>query len=131
MSRNLKIYLAFSVVWSLMFFAVLDWATADTHSRWWACALGGLAYGVGFAVLGYVLGRPDDQREVRYSLNYAYAAVSNITSAVIGTAWILLFKPEAYWWLFVYVPIVVFFIVYGLAVQRRTVKGFSDQELFR
>lgn len=131
MTRNLKWYLVFSVSWSVVFFATLDWGLAGGQHRW-PLAIAGIVYGLGFALLGYLLGRPDDQSAVRYSLRHAYAAVSSVASATIGVAWLVLFRPPGMMSaLPFYVIVIAVIAALGVWYARRSIKGMSPEELFR
>lgn len=94
-------------------------------------ALAGMTYGFGFALVGFLLGRPDDQSAVRYNLGHAYAAVGNIVSAGVGTLWILAFRPSAIGAVPVYVAIIVAFAAIGVVLARRSIKGMSRERLFQ
>lgn len=131
MTRNLKCYLAFSIGWSVVFFAMLGWALTEPVSRWPFAAGGGIIYGLGFALGGYLLGRPDDQSKVRYNLGYAYAAVSNIASAVVGTIWIILFRPSGLVGVPVYLAVIAVFGIAGVAMHRKSIKGISAEDIFQ
>jgi len=132
MTRNLKWYLVFCVIWSVVFFAALSWGLADERHRWPYLATAGVVYGLGFALLGYLLGRPDDQSAVRYSLRHRYAAVSSVASATIGIAWLLLFRPPGMMpALPFYVIVIAVVAAVGVWCARRSIKGMSPEELFR
>jgi len=131
MTRNLKWYLVFSVVWSVAFFAVLNSWLSLPAGAWPEIAVAGVIYGVGFAVLGSLLGRGDAQSKVRYSLGYAYGAVGNIASAAIGTLWVVLFRPGTPLDTVPYLSIIAVFAVIGAVQARRSIKGMSNAALFR
>jgi len=130
MTRNLKWYIAFSVAWSVMFFVSLNWGLDDPRGRWPYIAIAGVTYGVGFWLLGYLLGRSDEQSAVRYSLRHAYAAVSSIVSATIGTLWTVFFRPATVLSI-LYIAIIVILALVGVAQARRSIKGMSNEELFQ
>lgn len=131
MTKNLKWYLAFSVLWSVAFFAVLNSWLSVPAGPWLQIAAAGVIYGVGFAVLGSLLGRGDAQSEVRYSLGYAYAAVGNIASATVGVLWVVFFRPVTFWDTVPYLSIIAVFAVIGAVQARRSIKGMSNSVLFR
>jgi hypothetical protein len=131
MTRNLKAYLAFSVVWSLTFFTSLNWGLVDPRYRWPYIIAASVIYGLGFALVGYLLGRPDDQSAVRYDLRRAYSAVSNIASATIGTLWIIFFQPSGRAGIPIYITILVAFWIVGGIQARCSIKGMSAEELFQ
>lgn len=131
MTKNLKWYLMFSVVWSLAFFTVLDWGIADPQSSRPYVLGAAIAYGLGFALVGHLLGRPDDQAAVRYDLRSAYAAVSSLVSAAIGTLWILFFQPSAIRGIPVYLAAIAALWVIGAIHAKRSIKGTSAKELFQ
>lgn len=131
MTRNLKWYLAFSVVWSVTFFTTLNWGLADPRYRWPYIVAASIIYGLGFALTGYLLGRPDDQSAVRYDLRRAYSAVSNLASATIGTLWILFFQPSGLRWIPVYLAVAAVFWTVGGLQARQSIKGMSAEDLFQ
>ncbi len=131
MTKNLKWYLAFSVVWSLTFFTALNWGLVDPRYRWPYIIAASITYGLGFALAGYLLGRRDDQSAVRYDLRRAYAAVSNMASATIGTLWIIFFQPSGLVGVPIYVAILVAVWLLGGIQARRSIKGMSAEELFQ
>ena len=131
MTRNLKWYLAFSLAWSVTFFRALNWGLTDPRYRWPYIIAAGITYGLGFALVGYLLGRPDDQGAVRYDLRLAYSAVSNATSAAIGTLWIIFFQPSGLVGIPIYLAAIVVFWAIGAMQARRSIKGMSAEELFQ
>ena len=131
MTRNLKWYLAFSIAWSAVFFAALEWGLVAPQDRWALIIAAAVTYGIGFYVVGYALGRSDDQSAVRYDLRRAYSAVSNLASATIGTVWILGFQRTGIAGVPVYLGVMVAFWALGALQARRTIKGMSAEELFQ
>lgn len=131
MTRNLKWYLAFAVIWSVAFFTALDWALGDPRYRWPYILTAGVVYGVGFYLVGYLLGKRDDQSAVRYDLRLAYSAVSNLASATIGTIWIVFFQPSGLPGVPVYLAALAVFWAIGIIKTRRTIKGMPAEELFQ
>ena len=119
------------MLWSVGFFIALDWGTAEADERGIYIALAAITYAVGFTVAGYLLGKPDDQSKVRYNLKDAYAAVSNITSAIMGSIWLVFFKPQDAWTLGIYLPIIVLVGWIGYLNYKKSVKGMDNKELFQ
>lgn len=131
MTRNLKAYLVFSIIWSVLFFAVLGWGIANSAERWPYILLAAVTYGGGFGLVGYYFGKRDDQSRVRYSLGDAYGATSNLTSAVIGSIWIVLFRPGDAWTVAIYLLLMAVVAVLGLIKYRKSIKGMKNTELFQ
>ena len=131
MTKNLKRYLAFSLLWSAAFFAVLNSWLRVPAGPWLQIAAAAVIYGIGFAVLGSLLGRGDTQSEVRYGLGYAYAAVGNIASAAIGVVWVVFFRPITLWDTVPYLSVIAVFALIGAVQARRSIKGMSNSVLFR
>jgi len=131
MTKNLKWFLAFSLLWSAAFFAVLHSSLRVPAGPWLQVGAAAVIYGIGFAVLGSLLGRGDAQSEVRYSLGYAYAAVGNIASATVGVLWIVFFRPYTFWDTVPYLSIIAVFAVIGAVQARRSIKDMSNSVLFR
>lgn len=131
MTKKLKLYLILSIIWSVVFFTVLNWGTANSDVRWPYILVSAATYGLGFALVGFLFGKQDDQSKVRYSLSSAYAATSNITSAIIGSLWIIFFKSKDVWTLAVYIPIIVFVAIIGYFNYKKSIKGMDKKELFK
>jgi hypothetical protein len=130
-TRNLKVFAGFSVIWSLAFFVVLNWATLNSEQRWPAILGAAVVYGTGFAVVGRFLGRRDDQSSVRYSLEYAYSATSHWISAVIGSLWMLFFRPSDAWFLLLYLPVITLLAWLGYRSYQKSIKGIKSSKLFQ
>lgn len=131
MTRNLKWYAAFAIVWSAAFFTALDWGLIQPRERFFAIIGASVLYGAGFWVMGYVLGRGDDQSVVRYDLRRAYSAVSNIASAAVGTVWILGFQRSGMAGIPIYLGAVALFWAFGAMQARKSIKGMPAEELFQ
>lgn len=131
LTKNLKLYLLFCIVWSLLFFTALNYALLMPEQRWPLVVISALVYGVGFWIVGYMLGKRDDQSKVRYGLEDAYSATSNISSAIIGGLWILFFKLESAWALVIYFLIIVTVAFIGYSKYRKSIKGMKNKELFQ
>jgi hypothetical protein len=131
MTRNLKVFAAFSLGWSVAFFAVLNWGTEASSERWPYIVAAAAAYGTGFALVGRWLGKHDDQSKVRYSLEHAYSATSNLISAGAGSLWIGLFRPQESWFLAVYLPLVLALAWLGFRSYQRSIKGIKSDQLFK
>ncbi len=131
MTRNSKLYAGFCVIWSVGFFSVLHWALFDQEGRWPYIVASALTYGMGFAIMGALLGRFDKASSTRHDLQLLYSSTSNIISFFIGGLWILLFRGEHWWEL----PIAGGFLAVALGLtlraSRRRIKGMSKQELFK
>lgn len=130
-TRNLKWYAGFAIVWSTAFFAALDWGLAQPRERFLAIIGASVLYGAGFWVMGYALGRDDDQSAVRYDLRRAYSAVSNIASAAVGTVWILGFQRSGMPGIPIYLGGVALFWTLGALQARKSIKGMPAEELFQ
>ncbi len=131
MTTNLKLYAIFSILWSIGFFYALNWGTSASEERWPYIVISAITYGLGFAIVGFLLGKSDDQSKVRYSLSAAYSATSNIVSAIIGSIWIVFFKPQDRWTLAVYLPIIAIVAYIGYLTYKKSIKGMDNKELFK
>lgn len=131
MTKNLKWYSVFGAMWSLAFFTALNWGLVDPRYRWPYIIAASITYGLGYALMGYLLGRSDDQGAVRYDLRRAYSAVSNVASAVIGTLWIIFFQPSGLVGVPIYLTAIAVLWTVGAMQARRSIKGMSAEELFQ
>lgn len=130
MTRNLKWYAAFSLTWSLPFYALLNWGVANANRRWplfWAAAV---VYGAGFALLGQYLGRRETGK-IRYNIRAAYVATSFSVSALVFALWVVIWQPSQ-WPGLVGFGLISAVVVASVFVKFRTsVKGFNSRELFK
>jgi hypothetical protein len=131
MTNNLKLYILFSLLWSIVFFAALNWGTAESSSRWPYITLSAVIYGSGFALVGYILGKQDDQSKARYSLEHAYSATSQIVSVTVGAIWIIFFRPQQSWFLLMYIPFFALLAILGYINYKKSIKGMDKKELFK
>ena len=131
MTRNLKIYTLFCILWSLLFFTGLNWGTALPEERGLFIGVFALTYGLGFALLGYLLGKNDDDSKVRYGLSQAYSATSNFTSAIIGGVWVVFFKREDLWSLVLYSVGIAVLLAIGVYNYKKSIKGMKNKDLFQ
>ena len=131
MTSNLKWYMVFSALWSLPFFAVLHWALFDQQNRWQYILVAALAYGIGFAIVGALLGRHDSQAKTRYNLSLLYGLTSNSISFFIGALWILLFRGSHWWELIAAGMFMVVSVCLQLLANRGRIKGMNKGELFK
>lgn len=131
MTKQLSKFAVFCVAWSIAFFAVLDWALQDEEQRWpyiWAAAI---TYGLGFGLSGFLFGRLDDQKNVRYDLRLRYSLTSTILSFVVGAFYIALFNPSSWLMLVIYVAIALVFTVPHFMASKKSIKGMDKKELFK
>jgi len=130
MTANLKLYAFFSILWSLLFFAALNWGIADTESRWPAIWTASVVYGIGFSVVGKWLGERDSTKS-RINLRGIYMLVSFSISGVIGGFWLALFHPGELWHLLIYTAIATVVVGSIFYRYRNSVKGMKNEELFK
>lgn len=131
MTSNLKKFMAFSVVWSILFYTGLNWGVIDSEHRWPVILMCSLIYGIGFNLMGKRLGRADDGSKVRYSLGLAYGAVATLIPSSFGIAWLLLFHHQETWHLIFYLLPILIIFSYGMLLYRRTIKGMKKEKLFQ
>lgn len=132
MTRNLKLFILFSLLWSVPFYTALNWVQADEATRGPWMLLFSTLYGVGFSIAGKQLGKHDDQSRVRYSLGIRYGFASLLSSALVGVIWVIVWKPSQLQ------SFVLYFgtsIIIGLAIasylSRHGIKGMPKKELFK
>ncbi len=116
---------------TLPFFSVLHWALFDSEQRWPYLVAAGPIYGLGFGIMGALLGRFDSQAKSRHSLSLLYSLTSTSISFLIGAGWLVIFRGQ-HWW---EVAIAAAFTLISIALMwfcnRGRIKGMSKQELFR
>lgn len=131
MTRNLKLYAIFSILWSVAFFACLQVLLADPQKYSLLLTVTAFTYALGFALVGWLLSKTDDQSRVRYSLSWRYSLISTIASFVIGAGWVVLFRPSAWPSLVIYLLIASLFLMPEHLSERRSIKGVTKRELFK
>ncbi len=130
MTKNLKLYAAFTIVWSIIFYTVLNWGVADPNHRWPVMWTGAFVYGTGFTFVGKYLGRRE-KGQVRHNVRLAYVATSMGLSGIIGALWVALFHPEQWWQILVFAIIAGGFTWHVFVKYRHSVKGMKGEELFK
>lgn len=68
MTRNLRLFAAFCVLWSVAFFYVLNWALYAPEERSLYILVAAITYGIGFGISGFLFGRADSARNSRLNL---------------------------------------------------------------
>jgi len=131
MTKNLKLFALFSLLWAVPYYWILDWSIADMSGRWPIFAVAGVAFMVGFSVVGYLLGRGDDESAVRYNLRHAYASASCLPVVFVGSLWVILFRPLASMALAVYLAIMAVVLIIGVIEYSCSIKGMSSKKLFK
>lgn len=131
MTKHLKLLAAFSVVWSVAFFSVLHWCLFAPEERWLVIAVAATVYGLGFGLAGWVLGKRDSQRKVRYDLGWRYSMTSTVISFMVGSLWVVWFRPEAWTSLVIYLLITAVIQLPHFFASRASIKGIEKKELFK
>lgn len=132
MTRNLKLFILFSLLWSIPFFVALNWVQADSNSRGPWMLLFSTVYGVGFSIVAKNLGKRDDQHKVRYSLGVRYGFASLLASAFVGSIWIILWQPDQLGsFAFSYITAVIIGLAIAYYLSRKGIKGMPKKEIFK
>jgi MFS family permease len=131
MTRNLKLFALFSVVWSIPFFMVLHWMLFNPESRGPIMLLASPIYGIGFSVAGHHLGKRDDQSKVRYGLGIRYGLTSTIASILVAGVWIVGWRHNHSWELLVYGIILVLGLGVAYILSKNSIKSIPKQKLFK
>jgi hypothetical protein len=133
MTKNLKLFSLYSVVSSVVFFAILNWMLYDPHKRGIVMGLVYVLYAVGFSLLGRHLGGRDSQRSVRYNLRVRYGITPAIIATLIGVLWVLLFHRARSFLivLVIYSAVVILCLAIGFAFSKIGVKGISKGKMFK
>ena len=136
MTKNLKIYISISILWSVAFFTVLRWALEDPDHRWPALLANSLIYASGYAVGGSQLGKRDDQSRTRLPLGPAYGLASTFTSALVGVIYVMIagvsgtdFDSGLATGLVagsIVASLILFFVM-----KKRMIKGIPSKDLFK
>ncbi len=131
MTRNLRLYILFSLVWSVGFFASLNWCLYNPDKWGWLIGLAATVYGIGFAAMGSYLGSGDSSRNTRINLPLMYGLAASGDSLLIGAVWIWLFENGG-WRDFVAILVGnIFFLGLYAVISRKFVKGIPNKELFK
>lgn len=131
MTRNLKLFALFSLIWSVAFFSILHWALFDPENRWPTILTAAISYGLGFALMGFLLGKNDLLRHTRRNLGLWYYGVSQIASLLVGGIWILFWKAEEIETLTIMSVIFAFFLAVAALTSRKKIKGIEKEKLFK
>lgn len=130
MTKNLKLYSLFAVVWSVVFYLILNWGVGDANRRWPVMWSVGLVYGCGFAAVGKYLGRRE-KGPIRHNVRATYVATSMLISGSIDALWVILFQPNQWVELLIFVLIASGFTGYTFVKYRDSIKGMKGEELFK
>ena len=131
MTRNLGIYILFSLLWSVGFFAILNWCLYSPDNRGWIIGLTATLYGIGFSIMGHYLGSRDSSRNTRTNLPLMYGFAASGDSLIIGAIWILLFENGGWVDFLAILAGNIFFLGIYAIISRKFVKGIPNKELFR
>ncbi len=131
MTKNLKILAGLSLIWSVAFFSVLNWALYNPDQRWPFITVAAITYGLGFGLAGWQLGKRDSARPVRYNLGFAYSMTSNLASLLVGSLWVLLFRQNE--WPTLVIMLVIFSLVTLILgiTGKNDIKGIPKDRLFK
>ncbi len=131
MTRNLKLLTIFGLLWSAGFFAILDSLLQSPAQNGGLIAIAAAIYGLGYGLVGLVLGMRDSDRKSRLNLSQWYANVAMGTSLFVGGLWIAYYRPSELdtlgWMVLIFGAI----IATTYFTTRKNVKGMSKEELFK
>ena len=131
MTRNLKIFTVLSLAWSVLFFSVLHWALFSPDERGGWIIAAAVTYGLGFALMGLLLGMNDKARNTRLNLGLWYAFLASLASSIVGGIWILFFRPDE--WESLLIMLAISSVIFGIqfAATHKSIKGIARKELFK
>jgi hypothetical protein len=131
MTKNLKLFTFFCVIWALVYTSVL-YRLIETGKP---LTLSLMSW---FVVLTVVLTsverellKRDNQRKVRYHLPLRYSILSAITSSAVSAIWILAWKQEI--WSVLILWIVSILVILGIAasISKERIKSIRIKDLFK
>jgi FtsH-binding integral membrane protein len=130
MTQNLRIFTLFSLIWSLSFFATLNWCLENTSTRGPLILLASLIFGVGFSIAGSQLGK-HEQKRVSYPLGLRYGLVAGIVPSIVGSIWVLGWQSDKLGYLAAYIGAILLSFAIYIAIGKKTIKGITKKELFK
>jgi hypothetical protein len=130
MTRNLKIFALFSFLWSLPFFAFLNWVLENSDRRGPLMLLASLVFGIGFSIAGKRLGHSDHE-VVSYPKGLRYGLVAGVIPSVVGGIWVIGWHKDHLSYLVSYIVSIFIGLVIYYAIARRTIKGMPKRKLFQ
>lgn len=91
MTKNLKWFVAFSLIWSVVFYMSLNWAINETADL--TPILLSIIYGFGFYIVGNQLGEKEGKVKNK-NLSSFYALSALFISFITAVVWITWWQPE-------------------------------------
>ena len=91
MTKNLKWFTAFGLIWSAIFYTSLNWAITETAD--FTPILLAIVYGFGFYIAGNLLGEREKKSKNK-NLSSLYAISALFTSFLGAVAWVIWWQPE-------------------------------------
>jgi surface polysaccharide O-acyltransferase-like enzyme len=131
MTPNLKLFVLFSFIWSIPFFAFLNWTLENSNTRGpWMIAASTI-FAVGFTLAGRQLGKREN-KALRSPLALSYGLVAGVIPALVGCVWLLVWQPNNWLGMMLYFTgaIIVSLIIYCV-LNKKTIKGITKRELFK
>jgi hypothetical protein len=130
MTRNLKLFMLFSVVWSVPFFAVLEWMLQNPNTRGPLMPFASIAYGIGFSIAGRYFGRKEDKVS-RAPIGLRYGLFAGLIASAMGLLWALIWHRDHVSYIVSYlIAISLCFVIY-FVLAKLTYKGITKKELFK
>jgi uncharacterized membrane protein YeaQ/YmgE (transglycosylase-associated protein family) len=129
MTRNLKLFTLFSVIWSIPFFIMLEWVLQNPDTRGPLMLLTSLIFGIGFSIVGKQLGKKE--KPVRYALGLRYGLIAGVIPSVLGAIWVLGWHGNQINYLLSYIGAIVLCILIYYVLNQKTIKGITKKELFK
>jgi hypothetical protein len=131
MTRNLKLFTIFSIVWPLPFLLVLHWALYDLDKRGPVLFVSSIILGIGFSIAGKQLGKRDDQSKVRYNLAARYILVSSLIPTLEVILLIIGWQKDQSWRLYPAIASILFTFLIIYLFSRNSIKGMRKGKLFQ
>src|SRR5579862_1873859 len=88
MTKNLKLFTLFCLVWSVPFYAFLQTITVSQDGNLLILAVACILYAIGFAITSTYLGNRDSARDARFALPVRYGVTATLSSMLMGGIWL-------------------------------------------
>jgi len=132
MTKNLKLFTAFSVLWTIPYFAAMHWLLMGSGVQSGPMTSVTILFVVLLSTVQRNLMDRDDRHDVRYDLELRYALVSIVASSVVFlSTWAFAAPSHGVAMLIGNVFAMVVLTVVNYLHGRSRIKGMSNEELFR
>jgi hypothetical protein len=131
MTKNLKLFSLFCLLWSTLFYSILQWVSLNQDARVIPEIVATIVYTIGFGVVGTYLGKGDSIRDVRFALSVWYGVIAVLIPVAVGAIWLVGWQAGDRVTPFVFAFFTVLALSTGYLLSRNKIKDMSKEELFR